>query len=149
MRVAVIGAGSWGTAVAALAGAHASVRLWARGEDTVSAIRDTGRNPVYLPDLQLPESISATTDLEAALDRAEAIVMAVPSHGFRAVLRDAVSYIPSGVPIVSLTKGIEQQTLHRMTEVVLEELDHAPRRVGVLTGPNLPGRLPPGSRRHR
>ena len=130
MRVAVIGAGSWGTAVAALAGAHGSVQLWARSEATVSTIRETSRNPAYLPDLELPGSVSATTDLEMALDRAEAIVMAVPSHGFRAVLRSAAPYVPSGVPIVSLTKGIEQQTMRRMTEVVLEELDHAPRRWG-------------------
>ncbi len=137
MRVAVIGAGSWGTAVAHLAAAHGSVRLWARREETAAGINESGRNQVYLPDLELSDSITATTDLEEALDRTEAIVMAVPSHGFRTILRDAIEFVPSGVPIVSLTKGIEQQTLRRMTEVVLEELDHAPRRVGVLTGPNL------------
>jgi glycerol-3-phosphate dehydrogenase (NAD(P)+) len=101
------------------------------------AITRSHRNEEYLPGVELPPSISATADLEEALDRAEAVVMAVPSHGFRAVLRDAVRWVPSGAPIVSLTKGIEQDSLRRMTEVVLEELDHAPLRVGVLTGPNL------------
>jgi glycerol-3-phosphate dehydrogenase (NAD(P)+) len=137
MRVAVIGAGSWGTAVAALAAAHGPVRLWARRAETAAAINEHRRNETYLPELELPPSLQATGDLEEALDRAEAIVMAVPSHGFREVLRDALPFVPSGVPIVSLTKGIEQQSLRRMTEVVLQELDHAPRRVGVLTGPNL------------
>lgn len=137
MRVAVVGAGSWGTAVAALAAAHGPVRLWARRPETAETITATNRNPDYLGDVELPPGLTATPDLEHALDRAEVVVMAVPSHGFRTVLREAVPFVPSGVPILSLTKGIEQGTLRRMTEIVLEELDHAPLRVGVLTGPNL------------
>jgi glycerol-3-phosphate dehydrogenase (NAD(P)+) len=120
-----------------LAAHRGPVRLWARRSEVADAITRTRRNPDYLHDVDLPPAVTATSDLEQALDRTEAVVMAVPSHGFRAVLAESVPFVPAGVPIVSLTKGIEQNTLRRMTEVVLEELDHAPRRVGVLTGPNL------------
>jgi glycerol-3-phosphate dehydrogenase (NAD(P)+) len=137
VRIAVIGAGSWGTAIAGLAAARGEVRLWARRPETAERIAASRQNAAYLPGFTLPPSATATSDLEEALDRAEALVMAVPSHGFRAVLREAVPFLPPGIPIVSLTKGIEQESLRRMTEVVLEELDHAPLRIGVLTGPNL------------
>ncbi|HSG79312.1 MAG TPA: NAD(P)H-dependent glycerol-3-phosphate dehydrogenase [Acidimicrobiia bacterium] len=137
MRVAVIGAGSWGTAVAALAARNADVTLWARRPELASAIESTRENPDYLPGSTLPRRLRATTDLEEAVGRAEAVVIGVPSHGFRMVVREAAPHLPSGVPIVSLTKGIERETERRMTEVVLEEVDHPPLRVGVLTGPNL------------
>jgi glycerol-3-phosphate dehydrogenase (NAD(P)+) len=123
--------------VACLAAGNGSPRLWARRPELAEAINEQRRNPDYLPDTELPPQVRATPDLEEALDGTEVVVMAVPSHGFRSVLQDAVPFVPAGVPIVSLTKGIEQETLHRMTEIVLEEMDQAPKRVGVLTGPNL------------
>ncbi|MDX1691303.1 MAG: NAD(P)H-dependent glycerol-3-phosphate dehydrogenase [Acidimicrobiia bacterium] len=137
MRVAVIGAGSWGTAVAALAAHDADVWLWARRDELAEAIRETGTNPDYLEGFDLPDRLTATSDLEEAVSDAEAIVLGVPSHGLRSVVREAAPHVPSGVPIASLTKGIEQDSNRRMTEVILEELDHPPLRVGVLTGPNL------------
>lgn len=137
MRVAVIGAGSWGTALARLAARRADVRLWAREPEVVAAVRETGENSVYLPGFSLPPGVACTGDLAEALDGAEAVVMAVPSHGFRDVLRAARPHLPAKAPLVSVTKGIEQKTLQRMTEIVLEETALDPRRVGVITGPNL------------
>ena len=138
VKVAVIGAGSWGTAVAAIAAHHAHTVLWARRAELVDAINHSHQNPDYLPTITLPVMLRATASLEQACNDADVIVMGVPSHGFRTVLDDAKPYIAPGVPVVSLSKGIEQQTMCRMTELVAEVLaraDHS--RVGVLTGPNL------------
>ena len=137
MRVTVIGAGSWGTAVAALAARNADVTLWARRPELAEAISATRENPDYLGGFRLPDRLSATSDLEEAVTGAEAIVLGVPSHGFRSILTESAPFVASGVPIVSLTKGIERDTLKRMTEVILDVLDHPPLRIGVLTGPNL------------
>jgi glycerol-3-phosphate dehydrogenase (NAD(P)+) len=137
MRVCVIGAGSWGTAIAGLAGTAADTVLWARRPELARLIQETRANPDYLPDIALPERLSATADLEEAITGADLIIMAVPSHGFRDVLESAGDVVPRGIPIVSLTKGIEIGTLLRMTEVVLDVVDADPAAVGVLTGPNL------------
>lgn len=137
VRVAVIGAGSWGTALARLAAASAEVRLWAREPEVVEAVRDHRENSLYLPGHLLPAAVSCTGDLQATLDGAAMVIMAVPSHGFRAVLQRAASAFPPAAPVVSVTKGIEQDSLKRMTEIVLEETGRDPAGVGVLTGPNL------------
>src|SRR5437763_11453233 len=134
-RSAVIGAGSWGTAVAALAARNSPTVLWARRTELAETIRTSRVNRDYLPDYQLPKGLSATSSLEEALDGAEVVVMGVPSHGFRDILDEAKPFLASGTPIVSLTKGVEQQTLKRMTEVIGEVVPEHPR--GVLTGPNL------------
>ena len=134
----MVGAGSWGTAAAGLAAHAADVRLWARRSDLADAINATRRNPDYLPDTALPESVTATADLAAAATGADVIVMAVPSHGYREVLEKLTSVVAPSTPIISLAKGIEQSTLMRMTEVTADVLpDHAPGVIGVLTGPNL------------
>jgi len=137
MHVTVVGAGSWGTTVAALAAANTPTTLWARRPELAGSIGETGENADYLPGFPLPGNLTCTSDLEQAVSRAEVLVMGVPSHGFREVLRQAAPFIRSGVPVLSLTKGIEQGSLTRMTEIIIEELDAAPQRVGVLTGPNL------------
>ncbi len=138
MKVAVVGAGSWGTAVAAIASRHADVSLWARSPGLAARIEAERRNPRYLPDLELASGIHATSSITDACADAEAIVVGVPSHGFRAVLTGAVGLIGPDVPVISLAKGIEVDTLLRMTEVVGEVLpDHRADRTGALTGPNL------------
>lgn len=138
MQVTVIGAGSWGTTVAALVAAKGSVRLWARRPSLADAVNEQRRNPAYLPEVRLPESLVATSDLTTALAGAEVVVIGVPSHGFREVLEQAAGGVGPDVPVVSLTKGIEQDTLMRMTEVVADVLPgHRTERIGVLTGPNL------------
>jgi len=137
-RVAVIGAGSWGTAVAALVSQNAPTVLWARREALAANIEVRHENPDYLAGIGLPDELHATTDLEAACADADVIVFAVPSHGMRAVVADARPWVAPDAAIVSLAKGIEQGTRLRMTEVIADVLgDHDPDRIGVLTGPNL------------
>jgi glycerol-3-phosphate dehydrogenase (NAD(P)+) len=95
-------------------------------------------NAAYLPGIRLPDEVSVTADIDEAVDQAEILVMAVPSHGFRKVLEAAAPSLNGDVPILSLTKGIEQDTLLRMTEVAAEVMPAADEdRIGVLTGPNL------------
>ena len=153
MKVAVIGAGSWGTAVAALAAQNVETTLWARSEELSAAMTRDSRNNSYLPGIDLPE-MTYTSDLEEACNAADIVAIGVPSHGFRAVLESAARSIDSGATVISLVKGVEQGTLLRMTQVVHEVLstsdhshdhshDHRHDRshdltaIGVLTGPNL------------
>jgi glycerol-3-phosphate dehydrogenase (NAD(P)+) len=134
-KVAVIGAGSWGTAVASITAANAPTWLWARRPELADEIERHHRNSAYLDDVTLPESLRGTSDLEEAVTDADVVVMGVPSHGFRDVLAEAAPFVAAGAPVISLTKGVEQGSLKRMTEVVGELLPGRP--AGVLTGPNL------------
>lgn len=137
-NVAVIGAGSWGTTAAWLAAANVPVRLWARNNAVADEINSFGFNSRYLPGCKLPSALRATSDLADAVADVDLIAVAVPSHGFREVFAQIVPMIPTRVPVVSLTKGIEQETLLRMTEIIAGLLpDHDPKQIGVLTGPNL------------
>jgi glycerol-3-phosphate dehydrogenase (NAD(P)+) len=138
VKVAVVGAGSWGTAVAALVAANAPTTLWARRAELAAAIATRHENRDYLPGVSLPVPLEVTSDLAEACDGADVVVLGVPSHGFRAVLEAARPVIASHVPVISLSKGVEQGTLRRMTEVVADVLaDHDRSCIGVLTGPNL------------
>jgi glycerol-3-phosphate dehydrogenase (NAD(P)+) len=124
--------------VAAVAAQSSDVRLWARRPELAEAINSTGQNEDYLPGFALPSGLVATSELGLALDGADAVVMGVPSHGFRAVLEEAGPDIEAGTPIISLTKGLETASNMRMTEVIADVLpDHDPAGIGVLTGPNL------------
>lgn len=134
----MIGAGSWGTTVAALAARANSAVLWARRPELCDAINTSSENPDYLPGHRLPYTVRAVSDLKEAVDGADVVVMGVPSHGFREVFRELAPALDPEVPVISLTKGIEQQSLLRMTEIVAAEFpDGRSDRVGVLTGPNL------------
>jgi glycerol-3-phosphate dehydrogenase (NAD(P)+) len=135
IRVAVVGAGSWGTTVAALACENAPTVLWARRPELARRIADERRNDDYLPGFRLPDALAATGSLDEAVSGADVVVMAVPSHGMRATLRELAPHVRPWIPVVSLAKGLEQSTLLRMTEVIAEELPGHP--VGALTGPNL------------
>ena len=137
-RIAVIGAGSWGTTAASLAARSTPTVLWARRPEVADHINQHLENPDYLPGFPLPEHLSATADLGEAVADASAVVMAVPSHGFREVFSLAAPGIGPTVPIVSLTKGIEQDTLATMTQIISDvSPGHDQGRIGVLTGPNL------------
>jgi len=134
--IAVLGAGSWGTALAVHLGrlGH-TVRLWARDRSLVDDMRARGANQTYLPDIMLPHGVTVTDAIDEALDRTDLIVSAIPSHGCRAVIRAGASYVAPSATIVSATKGLEADTLLRMSEVIAQEL--GPRRpVVVLSGPS-------------
>jgi len=135
-RVTVLGAGSWGTALAVHLGriGH-DVRLWARDPSLASDISDRRANAVYLPDILLPDSVTVTDNLAEALQDTELIVSAIPSHGCRAVMRAAAPFVSPRATIVSATKGLESDTLLRMSEVIAEELGSGPAIV-VLSGPS-------------
>jgi glycerol-3-phosphate dehydrogenase (NAD(P)+) len=135
MQVAVIGAGSWGTTVAHLCAKNAPTTLWARRDELAVQIRDEHRNGDYLKDYELTPSLHATSDLEETVCSADLLVMGVPSHGMRETARELAPYLRPWVPVVSLSKGLEQGTRLRMTEVLEAELPGHP--CGVLTGPNL------------
>lgn len=135
IRLAVIGAGSWGTTVAALASVNTPTMLWARRTELVDQINTSRTNPDYLPSFTLPDEMVATASMEEAVGTADVVVMAAPSHGFRAVAELAAPFLRPWVPVVSLTKGIERETLMRMTEIATEVMPGRP--VGVMTGPNL------------
>jgi glycerol-3-phosphate dehydrogenase (NAD(P)+) len=135
INVAVIGAGSWGTTVAALAAANTETVLWSRRASLADTINATHVNADYLPAFPLPESLRASADLGATVRGADVLVMAVPSHGYREVAAEAAPYLRPWVPIVSLAKGVERSSLKRMSEVTIDEMPGHP--VAVLTGPNL------------
>lgn len=138
MKIAVIGAGSWGTTVAAIAATNAPTILWARNAELVDRIRAEHANEDYLPGVALPADLAATVSIEEAVSGADVVVLGVPSHGLRAVLETARPYFDRNTPVLSLVKGVEQETLLRMTEVAADVLDdHRRDRIGVLTGPNL------------
>ena len=134
--VTVLGAGSWGTSLAVHLGriGH-DVRLWARDRALVDEMRVRRANTVYLPDVALPDVVSVTATMEEALRDTDLIVSATPSHGCRAVMRAAAPYIVPGATIVSATKGLESDTLLRMSEVIAQELGPA-CPVVVLSGPS-------------
>lgn len=137
-RVAVLGAGSWGTAFAkVMADAGRDVVLWARRPEVAAAVNDGHVNPDYLPGVELPGLLTATTNAAAALDGADAVVLAVPSQTLRANLTGWTDLLPPGSTLVSLAKGVELGTLKRMSEVIVEVAGLPADQVAVVSGPNL------------
>src|SRR5262245_24367574 len=133
-----MGAGAWGTALAkVLADAGNTVTLWARHPEVADEINDTHRNTGYLDDVDLPTSIRATGDPAEALSGACTVLLAVPSQTLRANLENWKHLIGDDVTLVSLAKGIELDTLMRMSQVVVQVTGADPSRVAVVTGPNL------------
>jgi glycerol-3-phosphate dehydrogenase (NAD(P)+) len=145
-EIAVLGAGSWGTALAvhfAGAGGH-RVRLWARDAELARRMARDRANPDYLPGVELPPHLTPTTDLES-LAGCDFHLLVVPSHGFRAVLRQFLRVFPKDrpLPLISCAKGIETETLARMSQVSFEEGMAADREVrfAVLSGPTFAAEL--------
>src|ERR1041385_1607263 len=135
MNVTVLGAGSWGTTVAAIVSKRNPTLLWARNEDVARQIDEKHVNPRYLEGFELPESLRGTADLAEATSSADVLVVGVPSHGFREVLEQAAPHVRPWIPVVSLTKGFERGSLKRMTEVIEDVLPGRP--AAALTGPNI------------
>lgn len=137
-RVAVLGAGSWGTTFAKVLGdAGRDVVLWARRPEVAASINERHTNPDYLAGIVLPPGVTATTDPAAALAGADAVVLAVPSQTLRANLAQWRDLLPPGATLVSLAKGVELGTLKRMSEVVVEVAQVPADQVAVVSGPNL------------
>jgi len=135
-KVTVIGAGSWGTTLADVLGNNGhDVLLWARNAERCEEITQRHTNLRYLPDFELSPNITATTDLERACAHSRWILLVVPSHGLRQCAREMGEFLDGEHMIVHATKGIEQQSFRRMTEVLREET--CVRKLGVLSGPNL------------
>lgn len=135
MQVTVLGAGSWGTTVASLIAPRHSTVLWARNRSVAEEVDGNHTNETYLPGFTLPERLMATDDLEKAVRHAELLIIGVPSTAMRDTARQVREWIHPWIPIVSLSKGLEQGTLLRMTEVIADEVPGHP--VATLTGPNI------------
>lgn len=136
-RVAVIGAGAWGTTMAARLAGSAQTTLWAREPEVVSDVTTNHRNEQFLPGFDLPSQLRATSTLGDAVASATVVVMAVPSPYLRSVAGEVAAVIRSDAVVLSLVKGIEAATLRRPTEVLEEVLPIDASRIGVLSGPNL------------
>ncbi|MDN5345307.1 MAG: glycerol-3-phosphate dehydrogenase [Clostridia bacterium] len=132
--IAVIGAGSWGTALAVLlARKGCRVNLWARRQETVATLLETRENKPYLPGVQLPPGVRPTTDLELATRETDLIVLSVPSHAVRLTARQLKPLLPPDTVIVNTAKGLELDTRKRLSEVLAEE---GLAKVAVLSGPS-------------
>ena len=138
MSVVVLGGGSWGTTIAkVIADGGTAVTLWTRREDQAKLIASTGRNSDYLPGIDLPENLTATSDLATALNGAEQVYLAVPSQSLRENLAQWKAQLPSGATLVSLMKGLEVGSGARMSEVIAEVTGFPMSQIAVLSGPNL------------
>ncbi|AEI11671.1 NAD(P)H-dependent glycerol-3-phosphate dehydrogenase [Cellulomonas gilvus] len=138
LRATVLGTGSWGTTFAAvLADAGCDVTVWGRSDAVVRQIADEHRNEAYLPGIDLPAGITATTDALAAVVDADLVAVAVPSQVARATLAPLKGALRLDAVAVSLMKGVELGTDRRMSEVIAESLDLPAERVAVVSGPNL------------
>lgn len=135
MKVCVIGAGSWGTAMAVhLAGLKKDVTVWNKFEDEIIKIREAGENKKYLPGIKLPETVRFTADMKEAVSGAQMIVFALPSPLVRTVSKELGNYVLKGQILVNLSKGLENGSLKRLSEVVSEEIPGV--RTVIMSGPS-------------
>lgn len=135
-RIAVIGGGSWGTAFAAVqANRYPEISLWVREEEVCAAIRESRENRPFLPGIPVPEGVRPTTSLEEALAGRTIVAFAVPSHHLRSVAAAAAPFLAPEASLVSLAKGVENESLLRMTEVLAQAASAHAARVAVLSGP--------------
>ena len=137
-RIVVLGAGSWGTTIAkVIADGGSDVTLWARRAQQSEQINLEKQNPDYLPGISLPANISATSDIDKALEGAEQVYIAIPSQQLRQSLEEWSALIPKDATLISLMKGLESGSGKRMSEVIAEATGCAIEQVAVLSGPNL------------
>jgi glycerol-3-phosphate dehydrogenase (NAD(P)+) len=137
-RIAVLGAGSWGTAFAkVLADAGGQVELWSRRESLADEINRSAQNAAYLPGIGLPPTLHATHDARQAMAGADLVAFAIPAQHLRANLAEWAPLLPGDSTLISLIKGVELGTAKRMSEVISEVTAAAPERIAVVSGPNL------------
>ncbi len=142
MKIAVLGAGQWGTTMASLIAPRHETVLWARDPEVAKSVNDDHENAAYLAGFDLPPELSATADMEQATCDADLLIVGVPTSGFRRVVEDAASCIRPWIPVVSLSKGLERGSHLRMTQVIKEVVPGHP--VAALTGPNLANEIMSG-----
>jgi glycerol-3-phosphate dehydrogenase (NAD(P)+) len=138
-KVSIIGAGSFGTALSVVLGHGGfSVTLWARERNVVEKINSERKNPDYISDVELPDSVSATDSLEVALDSAEIVLFATPTHALRSVATNVKPFITGKEIIVTVSKGIEKDTLMTPTQILVSVFDGIilEDQIGVLSGPS-------------
>ncbi len=143
MRVTVLGAGSWGTTVASLVSPRHDTVLWARDPEQAASTERSRVNAKYLPGVRLPDELRVTSDLAEAAGHAQVLIVGVPTSAFRATLEAAAPNVAPWIPVVSLSKGLEQGTRLRMTEVIRAVLPGRP--AAALTGPNIAKEIMAGS----
>jgi len=149
-RLGVIGAGAWGTALAIVAGRRGDhqVRLWALEKEVCQAVAQTRINTMFLPGCPLPEAVSVTTDFQQALSGAEIVVSVMPSHHCRRTFEHMAQWLQPHMLLLSATKGIENDTLLRMTEVIQEVISRFCRfspRLAAISGPSFAKEVAQGS----
>lgn len=137
MKIAVIGAGSWGTAMAGmLATKNQQVALWARNSTLSEEINSTQENKSYLPNVKLPHTLYCTNDLAAAVDKAEIVVLATPSHAIGETAIRLAEFVSNNTILVTAAKGLELKTFRRMSEVIGEVIPSSRENIVALSGPN-------------
>jgi len=135
-KVGVLGAGSWGTAAAIhLQKKGHEIKLWEYYEENVNMMNKTGKNPL-LPGIAIPDSINITGDLDDALDSVDLVIVVVPSHAVRELLEKVQDKIDSSTIIINLAKGLEKETMMRMSEVIQDVLNHPGEKIVTLHGPS-------------
>ena len=138
MRIAVLGAGSWGTTLAVLLTENSHrVSLWSFREEDAAQIRATRENPAFLPGVHVPDTVAVTSDIAAAVDGAEMIVAAVPSQFLRSVMLQIADYPFDRATVVNVAKGVENGTLLTMSEMLHDALPALPpSHIATLSGPS-------------
>ncbi len=143
MRISVVGGGAWGTALAShCVRAGLAVRSWVREPELAAAVNERRENTLFLPGVELPEGLRATSRLDQAVADAEAVLVVVPSEYCRGIYRQLAGLVPQGAILVSATKGLELDTLLRMSEVAAAEAPGRP--VAVLSGPSFAAEVAAG-----
>ncbi|WP_281253610.1 Glycerol-3-phosphate dehydrogenase [NAD(P)+] [Sporomusa silvacetica DSM 10669] len=137
MHIAVIGAGSWGTALATVLGQkHTAVKLWVRSPELSEQIQRTRENATYLPGCNLPHSVTVTHNLEEVAAEASLIVLVTPSHAIRQTAAKLAPYITAETILATAAKGLELSSVKRLSEIIAEELPAISDQIAVLSGPN-------------